>query len=204
MSYLFDQAKFLFEPKKVVVSSDTYDSYLPSQILVSSESPSPFIPSLSIKYPNTYNGYNNYDDPYGATASLVFYNNLDADPKIHAQLTEYFYYKTLDKWLYDDLLDVLSFLTVHNNKVDVIKNLNDYRQDNAEKDSLETVEQKIDFIEKFIFSKEDMYRILRRYVKETGTHWYDLYKNEYFVKDMVKSYLKKQLKKSIVGAPVTK
>lgn len=152
----------------------------PAPFIISTESP--YIPSITFIQ----------EQPY-----MAVYENLDANPEVHADMARYFYYKTLDKWLYDDLIDILNYFVVTGGKVELIKNMNDYKSDIVNKDTQENIEAKISFIEKYLFSKDNMMKILKKFVRETSTHWYQLTKNEYYVRQVVKHYLKNKIKKAI-------
>lgn len=147
----------------------------------------PFITPISsvVQYPSTYVPSINlrYSKPL-----FSFYEDLDKDPRIHKRLTKYYYYKILDKWLYDDLSDLLKFLDVKDNNVVIIKN--------DKKDSDTDIEKKIDFLEKFL-TKSFIYMLISRYIAETGTRWVDLHKNEYFLKQVFKEKIKKKLEKEL-------
>lgn len=156
-------------------------------ILLSSEyevpySKQPYLQSINISY---------------TKPTIGFYENLNADPKIHTRLTKYFYYKLLDKWLYEDLIDILNYFKIKDGKVSLIDNLKEYDPTSVDKDSDENIQKKIDFIEKFFLTKNMMYKILSEYVKGSETGWIDLPKNDFFIKQVVEDKLIKKLKQLI-------
>ena len=146
------------------------------------------------------------DTPYLQSINLTYtkpmggiYPNLNTDPKIRAQVTKYFYYKLLDDWLYDDLIDLLNYFVVSGDKVEMIKKIYDYKDDRVKKDTTEMLEKKTDYIEDNLFSKTDMYNALFNFTRETNTNWYDLPKHEYLVMGLVKKRLRKKIKEEIEG-----
>ena len=112
-------------------------------------------------------------------------------------MVNHYYYKVLDKWLLDEINDILNYFTIKDGKVKMIKNLSEYKPTNISKDSDEIAEKKIDYIQQKLFSKHDMADILFRFVKETNTKWTDLPKNEYFLRQIVKSYFLKKIKSKL-------
>jgi hypothetical protein len=163
-------------------------SLSPTNIYLSSDSPGPFIPSLTLAPPIIVTR-----TTYKPIVPLPPWLDLNQDSNVHNQMAKYFYFKVIDKWLFDDLLDLLSYLRVSDKGVDVIHNLRDHKSSSVDKDTQETVEKKIKFIEKNIFDVENMHKLLKKFVAETNTNWYDLVKQEYFIKDLVRKYLKKKL-----------
>ena len=125
------------------------------------------------------------------------YENVEADTRIHRRVIKFYYGKTVDEWLYDELLDLLNYLTVKGDKVDVISSMSKYNPTTVDKDSQEIIDKKVDFLEKFFFKKTDMAKILYKYIKETGTSWYNLGKNEYFIRQLIKDFVRKRLRRAI-------
>lgn len=126
--------------------------------------------------------------------SLSFYEDLNQDPEIRMRLTKYYYYKILDKWLYDDMLSVLDHLKVNENKVDIV---DDNNLDKSHKNTQEEIEKKVKYIENKILRKRDVYNLLEKFTDETGSEWINLSDNEYFIKKISKDYLTKKIKKMI-------
>lgn len=142
------------------------------------------------------------DAPYVASLNLSYskplftaYENLNADPKVHNQLVNYFRYKTLDKWLFGDLKHLLGYLKYSGGKVVPIDKLDDYTS--KLNDTNEIINAKINYIEKNILTKILTFKILKRFVYSTNTNWYDLAKNEEYVQQAIDIGLKKHLKQLI-------
>lgn len=124
--------------------------------------------------------------PYGQSIPITFYENLNADPRIQKRIAKNLYYKVLDNWLYDDLSDILNYFRVRDGRVELINTQAEYDPLSVEKEPIEQTEKKIDFIEKFFFTREMMRKLLQRYIRETGINWIDLPKHTYFIKQLVK------------------
>lgn len=112
---------------------------------------------------------------------------------IKDKITKIIYYKTLDKWLYDDLIDVLGYLKVSAGKVELIKNVNDKNMSKDENIN----ETKIKFIEENLLSRDEVHVLLRKFVKGTNISWCEIPKNEFFVKETIEKYLKHKMEKMI-------
>jgi hypothetical protein len=121
--------------------------------------------------------------------------NMNLNPDVQNSMKDFFYYKTIDKWLYneEDMLDLLNYLRVTDKGIDVLNKLDDYKETNINKDNQATVERKVDFIENNILSKSNVFKILKNYIAETNTNWFDLEKNSYQVKKIIKKYIRTKL-----------
>lgn len=173
-------------------------------VIVTSDSPVPLIPSL-LSYPTlptlpSITTFSTIPPIITTTNPLISFPlhpslDLNRDSKLHEMMTKYFYYKTLDKWLKKekDMLDLLNYLRVTDRGVELVNNLNEYKS-NVDNDNQQSIDKKVAFIEKNILSKDDVYHILKKYVKETSTNWYDLEeKGTYFIKEIIKNFIKKKL-----------
>jgi hypothetical protein len=124
---------------------------------------------------------------------VVPYADLNKDKDIVNRLVKYFYYKTLDKWLYDDeLFSLLRYLKVSGDKVHVIKSEDDKDKHNI---SQEDADKKIEYIEHELLSKDDMDEILSKLYRHSNVKYIDMPKNEYVVIAAVKRFLKSKFHK---------
>lgn len=137
--------------------------------------------------------------PFTLFYPLPSYLDMNQNPEVRHKTVMYFYYKTLDKWLFkeDGMVDILNYLKIKGDKVDVLDKMADYKDSNIVKDTQGDVEKKIKFIENNIFSKNDMEKILYSYIQETGANWYDLEKHSFYIKQAIRGFLKKKLKKLV-------
>lgn len=126
--------------------------------------------------------------------------DLNRDYNLHRMMIKYFYYKTLDKWLKksSDLMYILGYLKIDNGIVKLLDNINDYNPNSVDKDNQDDIEKKVDYIENNILSKDDVEHILKKYVNETSTNWFDLQdKSTYFIKELIGKFIKNKLVKLI-------
>jgi hypothetical protein len=167
--------------------SYTISSATPN-FVVYSDSPFPLLPSYV---------------PYAGTivipgpVTLPTFLDLNKDRRVIKQVTKWFLYKTLDKWLYSEMSDVLNYFKVSSNGVEFLKNLNDYSNIDISQQKSDEVEKIIEYIEHYILTEDTMYRVLKHFVSEAKANWYDLHKNEYFVKDIIHKKLISVIKNTI-------
>lgn len=153
-----------------------------SPILVTSDEDAPYVAAVDFTYSKPY---------------FSVYENLNVDPYIHSRMTKYYLAKTVEKWLYEDLIDALNYLRVRDGKIDVLGSLKEYNPVSVDKDSDATIKKKIDFLEQYFLNKRIIKKWLAEFVKQTHYNWFDLTKGEYFLKDLFKKKLIKLLKQSI-------
>jgi hypothetical protein len=148
--------------------------------------------------------------PVFTTTSFIpgmFMPSIDVDTGMNdnyyaqKQMTNYLYYRVLDKWLYDDdMCHILKYLKVSGNSVSVVSSINDYKDNKICNDSIEDVEKKVDFIESNIFSQQSMRKVLVKITQELGYKWYDLPTRESIVIEAVGKYIRRKLKEKIPDA----
>jgi hypothetical protein len=118
---------------------------------------------------------------------------------VQKDVTKYFMYKTLDKWIYQDFPSVLKYLVYKDGKVSLIKKLADKENNEVSKDSEKALEAKADFIEEKILDESRTREILIRIMRELGLKWFELPYRENLVKEVMERFLKKKLKKMVSG-----
>lgn len=134
-----------------------------------------------------------YAKPLISTTNESYENN----PDLHRRQIKYYRYYTLDNWLYDDLRHILSYFTYKNGKVHLIKKLKDYKEKSSKNDSESAIEAKVDYIGEHFLTTELVAKLLFKYVKETKTSWFNLKKNEYFLKQLFEKHLIRKIKEAI-------
>jgi len=134
-----------------------------------------YIPSINLSY----------SEPV-----LSVYENLNSNSSVRDRIIKYVKFKTLDKWLYDDLNYLLGYLKVSGNKVKKSKS-----KSSVKKDSDSTIDKKVDYIEDNILTNKFVYKVITKYIDETNTNWYNVPKNDYYVREAMEEALKKELRK---------
>ena len=172
----------VYSPTSSVFFHEPYSEALVSpNIYVSTISPlSPFNLPLTVNL--------DYSKPL-----VSVYDTIDNQPNVRKTMLNYYYDFIRDKWLLDELNDILNYFTYKDGKVELIKNLADYSPNNIAKDSDETAEKKVKFIEKNIFTKYDLLELLDKFTRETNTKWVNLPKNEFFLRQATKEYILKKI-----------
>ena len=174
---------------------NTNPNVIRSNINVLSETPfsatSPIVTKIPVNYISPYAQYN---------VNTGLENNYLAQK----QVTKYMLYRTLDKWLPNELSKLLSYLKYDASSktvspVSSIKNL-DSNKSVVETDASCTA--KIDYIEAHILNMESMRRVLIRVIEETPYKYYELPQHENFMINVMKKYLKQKLLKLIPDSNV--
>ena len=172
----------------------TYTTYTPLSTLspsyVTNTNPLTVITPLSPQYttlairPTVY-----FDYDTGLNDSYV----------VQKDVTKYFQFKTLDKWLFTEFPSVLKYLVATNNKVSLIKKLDDKDSNDVSKDSESALEAKANYIEENVLTEMAMRSVLIRIMRETGLKWFELPYTEGLIKEVIERYLKKKLQKLVTG-----
>jgi hypothetical protein len=118
---------------------------------------------------------------------------------VQKDVTKYFQFKTLDKWLFTEFPSVLKYLVATNNKVSLIKKLDDKDSNDISKDSESALEAKANYIEENVLTEMAMRSVLIRIMRETGLKWFELPYKEGLIKEVIERYLKKKLQKLVTG-----
>lgn len=105
--------------------------------------------------------------------NVVLYPNLNTSPEVIKKIINYFRYKFLDDWIYEENIKKL---------INKIKTGN-------------TFQIKIKIIENKILTKNKIYSILLKFVEHTKKNWYDLTKYESYVKEALIIGFKKLIDK---------
>lgn len=131
---------------------------------------------------------------------LGVYDTIDTDPHVRRKMLDYYYDVVRDKWLLDELNDILNYFKFSDGKVKMISSMSDYSPKNISGDSDKVAQKKVEYIEEFLLTKYDMDDVLSRFTKETNTKWVNLPKNEFFLRQAIKEYLMKQITKKLKKA----
>jgi hypothetical protein len=116
---------------------------------------------------------------------------------VQRDITRYFRYKTLDKWLYGEMTFLLKYLKVENRNVVLVKSRQEMEDNKVSKNTVSELEEKSDYIGENILSESAMREILVKIMYQLGIKWYDLPYHEELVKEVIEKYIKKKLKKHL-------
>nr|QBK88488.1 MAG: uncharacterized protein LCMiAC01_01650 [Mimivirus LCMiAC01] len=180
--------------KKLKQLSETISATSPIPIFIGTPTTTPFITGAPFIT----------DAPFITSVNLKYsipiistYPNWDLDPRIHRRMAKYYYLRTYEDWLSDKLLDVLNYLVVKNDKVELISSINKYDSEAVHKEKESVIDKKIEFIKEYFLTKSMMLRLLAKYVRETGISWFDLPNYNYFIRRLIKKSLIRRFKKAI-------
>lgn len=115
-----------------------------------------------------------YDEPIITNERFKIhksYPSLDNDKTVIKKTVKYYYHKLLEKYIQDDMYDLLGYLKIDGDKVEFIKSMDEYQQtiEPSYKDLL-----KIKFIKENILSRRLVYKLLKMFIKKYHGKWYKL------------------------------
>lgn len=121
------------------------------------------------------------------------YTDINNDPTLRKITTEKYYKKAVNNWVKYQFVDLFKYVTIKNDKAELIKNLN-----NLDKYSDDTLAVKLDFIIEHYLTKNDFYILLEKFVNKYHINWWNIedYLSELrdFIYDKMKKYMKKDIK----------
>ncbi len=150
---------------------------------------------LTIDTPVTPVGYNWQTFLGKANYFVDIDTGVNDNSIVQRDITRYFRYKTLDKWLYSEMSFLLKYLKVENNDVKVVKNREEMESNKVSKNTVSELEEKSDYIGENVLTEAAMREILLKIMYQLGIKWYDLPYYEELVKEVIEKYIKKKLKK---------
>lgn len=129
-------------------------------------------------------------------SQYVLGDTCDLD-NIKEDMSKYFHYKLLDKWLYEDKKSkaLLKYLTVTDGHVKLIRKID--KVDDVAKNSQDVIDKKVKYIEDNVLSRDEVLLILKRFVESTRISWCSLQKNGFLVREAICKTLKNKLKRLI-------
>lgn len=130
-------------------------------------------------------------------SNYLFHENIYVDPFVREEIVNYFYYKTLDKWLYSGMLGILGYLKVKDKKVILIDNIDKFDPDTVFDDSINDIKLKVKYIEKHVLTKDTIDEILDRFVRMMQINWMDLQNHSESVEKIIMLFFHKKFKRMI-------
>jgi hypothetical protein len=132
-----------------------------------------------------------------------FYVDIDSGLNdsyvVQQDVTNYFKFKTLDKWLFTDFSSVLKYLVYKDGKVSLVKKINDKDNTDISKDSRKILEAKADYIEEHMLTESKTRALLIKIMRNLQIKWYELPQYETLVKEVIQKYLNQKVNKMISG-----
>lgn len=153
---------------------------------------------LTIDTPVSPIGYN---WPVTVGKNTKYYVDIDTglndNSIVQRDISRYFRYKTLDKWLYSDMDYLLKYLKFENKNIVLVKNREEMENNKISKNTVSELEEKSDYIAENILTEGAIKEILLKIMYQLGIKWYDLPYHENLVQEVIEKYIKKKLKKHL-------
>ena len=152
-------------------------------------------PYAMVSYPLIYSNNNKTTYTYGTNNGIISYtyDKLNGDKKTIKTISKYYYYKILDKWLYKELLPLLGFVEIVDDKPRLLTNLNNFDGEKLLNESSTSLEKKAEYLEKVMITKDLVKHVLRKIIDKYNISWTKLEDFEYEIKKYFFNYLKDKL-----------
>ena len=142
--------------------------------------------NIKINFPILSPIYKNYIPP------TYSYQNVNNDPDLIRSVTKYFFECTMNRWLYSDFQDLLKYLVIKKNKVQVVSSKDELLKNKLDK-NMEDMKLKILFISEYVMTKYDMKSFLKKVALRNNL---DLWKFKKY-KSKIKKILFKKIKNKL-------
>ncbi len=174
--------------------------YTPANQNTKNQSPFVMVSPVGVNPTITTNSLNNVVGPIGTQVTYGTYSDLNKDKRILKQIVKYFLYKILDKWLYNDLKNILAFVKITDDKPALIRSMSDYKPESLNSESVENIDKRADYLSKILISKELVKHVLKKFVDKNDIKWIQLDKNKSIIKKVFKKYLYSKLEEAVKSA----
>jgi hypothetical protein len=176
----------------------TYPSFLPTTQFVSASAltPSSLIPVSTV--PTVSAIANLYTSGFQQYPSVVSYQNVNTDPQLRSQVTDYFFSKLLKNWLRYHYLELYQLVIVVDGKAKLIQNLADMEKNTKNVQAEDDI--KFEFIVDNYITKNDLYKLLEKFRKENNLNWWDLKHHQKEVRKFLQYKIKKCMKSDILNS----
>ncbi len=138
-----------------------------------------------------------YSGPNSNILTYTVFNDLNRDKDVVKTITKYYYYKILDKWLYDDFLPILAFVKMENGKPKLISNMAEFRIADLAKESDSVIDSKIDYLSEIFVTKDMVRHVLKKFTNKYNTRYSALNRYEHELKKFFFKYMKDKLEDAV-------
>lgn len=136
---------------------------------------------------------------YPRTITMPLTENLNYNPSIHKRVVKYFYYKTLENWIYDDseMTKLLNYFIIDKNKVTLVSSQAEYEK--RKNKLLSESEKKIivEFISNYVLTQNKMEDFINKFISRMKIPLIHLYRNQRKVRHFITRRLRKKLEKTV-------
>jgi hypothetical protein len=122
------------------------------------------------------------------------YQNVNNNRELIMSVTRYFYEGTMERWLYSDFQDLLKYLVIKKNKVHIVKNREELRENELDK-NMDDMRLKIRFISEYVMTKYDMKNFIKKLALKSGIDLWKFKNHKSKVKKAIFYKIKRKLEK---------
>lgn len=138
-----------------------------------------------------------YSGPNSNILTYAVFNDLNKDKDVVKTITKYYYYKILDKWLYDDFLPILAFVKMENGKPKLISSMAEFRIADLAREPENVIESKIDYLSEIFITKDMVRHVLKKFINKYNTRYSALNRQEHELKKYFFKYMKDKLEEAV-------
>lgn len=135
---------------------------------------------------------------YTRSVPLIRSENLNYNDDARKRTIKYFYYKTIEKWFYEDmgLNKILCFVS-NDDFNSLVKSMDEYKKNKEKEIGDSKHKKKIKFLSKYIFTKRLVEHLLNKFSKKYNIQWIHMHKNQYKIKEFFAKQLYKKMVRDI-------
>lgn len=126
-----------------------------------------------------------------------FNQSINASKQVRKTITKYIYYKLVDEWIYTKLFPILAYVKIVNGVPQLIESMKEYDIDNLASENDQQIEARVKYLEKNIFTKKLVSKVLKKIIKKMCFNWYELDKHMNTIQQVFFEYFKELLEKVI-------
>ncbi len=138
-----------------------------------------------------------YSGPNSNILTYSVFNDLNKDKEVVKTITKYYYYKILDKWLYDEFLPILAFVKMENDKPKLISSMAEFRIGDLARESENVLESKIDYLSEIFITRDMVRHVLKKFINKHNTRYSALNRQEHELKKYFFKYMKDKLEEAV-------
>lgn len=132
---------------------------------------------------------------YTRSIPLVQSENLNYNDDARKRTIKYFYYKSLEKWFYEDMSMNKILCFVGDNRI--VKSMDEYKKNKSKEFDESDKRKKIRFLSKNIFTKKLVEHLLNKFSEKYNIQWIHMHRHQYKVREFFAKQLYKKMVKEI-------
>ncbi len=125
----------------------------------------------------------------------ISYLDVNADKDLHKKMTRYYFSQLYNKYVPEDHPRLLNFVKLSAKDIELVKSVNEAKNINTKEDEFG---EKISYLADYVYTKQDIYRVLNDYCDRKNIKWWDLKYYSDDLEDILIKDLEETIKDKIV------